>query len=312
MKDFIIIGSGLSGLALAKFINEKKLGSVLVLEKSRGVGGRMATRRTLGTRFDHGAQFYRLKEDSQNYHEYWLKNEVTHEWFRSVLGHHWCANDGMTSLAKIMVSECEVQLEKQIQSIVKHEDGWKLTSDKGEIWECRNLILTAPLPQALLLLDHSNIQYNLELKNILYTKALIGLLTLKKDISLNEFGYLEFTEGDFFSIADQKTKGVSQKAALTVTMSPQFSEKYFNETDDALVLQHITKIFQEKYPQCEIEGVELKKWRYCQALGAANSLYTEVQKNFYLIGDAFGGSSLLGALRSAKALSTHLANHLER
>ncbi len=306
MRDFIIIGAGLSGLALAKSITEKKLGQVLILEKSRGVGGRMATRRTLGTRFDHGAQFYRLKEDSQNFHEYWLQQEVTHEWFRSTLGHHWCGNEGMTSLAKVMSAHCEVQLEKQIQTIEKINDGFRLTSDEGEIWECQNLVLTAPLTQALLLLDRSNIQYNSEFKNISYTKALIGLLTLKKEISLNEFGYLEFTSGDFFSITDQKKKGVSQKAALTVTMSPQFSEKYFSETDDSLVLQHITKIFQEKYPHYEIEGAELKKWRYCQALSQAGSLYAEVQQNFYLIGDAFGGSSLLGALRSAKALSTYL------
>ena len=76
MKDYIIIGAGLSGLNIARKIKELELGSVLVLEKSRGIGGRMATRRTLETRFDHGAQFYRVKTDISEIHHLLKKEQI--------------------------------------------------------------------------------------------------------------------------------------------------------------------------------------------------------------------------------------------
>ena len=43
MESFAIIGSGLAGLTLANLLNKKN--KVLVFDKSRGVGGRLATRR---------------------------------------------------------------------------------------------------------------------------------------------------------------------------------------------------------------------------------------------------------------------------
>ncbi len=306
MKDFIIIGAGASGLYLANELAKKNSGSILVLEKSRGVGGRMATRRTLETRFDHGAQFYRLKEDSKKIHEEWVEGQVNHLWFDSNLGHHWCAKEGMTALAKVISKKFDVQTEKQISSIEKTAEGYKLTSDKKESFEGRQVVLTAPLPQALILLDKSQITYPVELKSITYTKALIGLITLKSKLPLNPYGYLEHERGDFFSISDQEAKGISHIPALTLTMSPEFSEKYFDEADEALVLDQILNSFKGLYPEAEIKGAELKKWRYCQALKKAESMFLELSPRLYLIGDAFGGSSLLGAFRSAQALANNL------
>ena len=50
-----IIGSGIAGLTLGNQL--KDYTKVTVFEKSRGVGGRLATRRATHYFFDHGAQF---------------------------------------------------------------------------------------------------------------------------------------------------------------------------------------------------------------------------------------------------------------
>ena len=53
-----IIGAGISGLSAARTLQDHGL-TVTVFDKSRGVGGRMSTRRTdQGTTFDHGAQYF--------------------------------------------------------------------------------------------------------------------------------------------------------------------------------------------------------------------------------------------------------------
>ncbi len=307
MKDYIVVGAGLSGLQAAQFITEKKWGSVLLLEKSRGVGGRMATRRTLDTRFDHGAQFYRNKEDIAELHTRWSIKQLTHQWFKSDLGEHWCASAGMTALAKNLAEPINIKLEKLISKISYEGDCWSLTSDKEEKWYCKNLILSAPLPQSLAIIERSNLGLDQSrddlaaLRKIQYSKAVLALVVLEEDLFINKEGYKEFTDNDFFSIADQKQKGVSSIAALTITMSAEFSEKEFEQTDE-IILNKILAKLQDQYPQVKLVGAELKKWRYCQVLSRYKDPFLELLPRLYLIGDAFGGPSLLGALRSSFAV----------
>ncbi|MEY4615275.1 MAG: hypothetical protein RJB66_235 [Pseudomonadota bacterium] len=275
----------------------------------------MATRRTLDTRFDHGAQFYRLKEDIISLHKLWCDQAVTQSWFESDEGNHWCAKLGMTTLAKTLASNLEIGLEKQISTITFENGLWKIASDKNEEWICRNLILTSPMPQSVKLLEGAINQMSfkkdkfLELKKIEYTKALIALVTLEEEIFIHESGYLEFSSGDFFSIADQKRKAVSETPALSITMSPQFSEEFFEEKDD-VILAAILKKFSSQYPEMKIKAAELKKWRYCRPTSQDKNLFCEIANNLFLIGDVFGGSSLLGAVRSAESLCQHLQSRI--
>lgn len=60
--DVAIIGAGLAGVAAAGDLAAAGE-SVLVIDKSRGIGGRMATRRHAGTRIDHGAQFFTARSE---------------------------------------------------------------------------------------------------------------------------------------------------------------------------------------------------------------------------------------------------------
>jgi renalase len=311
IKDFIVIGAGLSGLHISSEIKKMGLGEVLVLEKSRGIGGRMATRRTLNTKFDHGAQFYRVKADITKLHHLWSQKGISHQWFVSIKGNHWCSRLGMTALAKTLAEGIDVELEKQVSSIQFENRLWKITSDRGEVWLCKKLIITSPLPQSLKLLENiinnqvADLDAVNDIKKINYTKAVIGLITLEEDVVNEISGYEEFQSGSFFSIANQKTKGVSETPAFTVTMSPTFSEEVFEQSDD-LTLEKILKEFTAKYPEAKVVSSELKKWRYCQPTSQYKKYFSEIAPNVFLIGDAFGGSSLLGAVRSSEALFEYL------
>jgi len=52
----LVVGAGLSGVLAARGV--AATAEVTVVEKSRGVGGRLATRRLGPATFDHGAQFF--------------------------------------------------------------------------------------------------------------------------------------------------------------------------------------------------------------------------------------------------------------
>ena len=63
MNDTIaVVGGGISGLLLARTLRQRGA-KVVVLEKSRGLGGRLATKRVGEAVFDQGAQYFTAKTD---------------------------------------------------------------------------------------------------------------------------------------------------------------------------------------------------------------------------------------------------------
>ncbi len=58
-KNVAIIGAGLTGITIANLI--KKRINFTIFEKSRGLGGRMATRRAEPYQFNHGAQYFKVE-----------------------------------------------------------------------------------------------------------------------------------------------------------------------------------------------------------------------------------------------------------
>lgn len=60
-QHFAVIGAGMAGVACARTLMQAGH-RVTLLEKSRGFGGRMATRRTPFGTFDHGAQYFTVRD----------------------------------------------------------------------------------------------------------------------------------------------------------------------------------------------------------------------------------------------------------
>ena len=61
-RSCIVVGAGISGLLAADEL-QREGWTVAVLDKSRGVGGRMTTRRVGEGTFDHGAQFFTVRDN---------------------------------------------------------------------------------------------------------------------------------------------------------------------------------------------------------------------------------------------------------
>ena len=59
----VVVGAGLSGLIAAQTMQQVGH-EVLVLDKGRSVGGRLATRRIGNATFDHGAQFFTVRNNA--------------------------------------------------------------------------------------------------------------------------------------------------------------------------------------------------------------------------------------------------------
>lgn len=87
VPNVAVIGAGISGLFAARTLQDHGI-SVSVFEKSRGVGGRMSTRRTEdGTTFDHGAQYFTARDRRFiRYVESWVEQGIVAKWPDQKLG----------------------------------------------------------------------------------------------------------------------------------------------------------------------------------------------------------------------------------
>ena len=63
MKRIAIIGAGLAGLTCGKALQQAGH-DVVIFEKSRGIGGRLATRRAEPFYFDHGVAAFTASDDA--------------------------------------------------------------------------------------------------------------------------------------------------------------------------------------------------------------------------------------------------------
>ena len=93
----LVVGAGLAGLIAARQLHSSGA-SVVVLDEGRSVGGRLATRRIGDGVFDHGAQFFTVRDAEFGKHvAEWLRAGVVREWCRGFAhmdGALWRRDDG--------------------------------------------------------------------------------------------------------------------------------------------------------------------------------------------------------------------------
>jgi renalase len=157
MSDrIIVIGAGMAGLACARAL--KSAGrEVLVLDKGRGIGGRMATRRIElnagAMRFDHGAQYFTVRTPEFSKFLATLPQAVS-QWQDGGARAHFVGLPGMSGLPRAMAQGLEVRQSFEVTALNPVSGGWQVVSE-SETLEAARLVLTVPAPQALRLLgDH--------------------------------------------------------------------------------------------------------------------------------------------------------------
>ena len=104
----VVVGAGLAGLVAARDLAAEH--EVVVLDKGRSVGGRLATRRIGDAVLDHGAQFFTVRgDDFRTQVDDWLARDVARVWCHGFDGGgdgypRYCGTTGMTALAKATIT----------------------------------------------------------------------------------------------------------------------------------------------------------------------------------------------------------------
>lgn len=302
--DFLIVGAGLTGLNLARELKEAQESlHVLIAEKSKSCGGRMATRRVGDSRYDHGAQFIKNSSGAQKLFEVWRQGNVLNK-FPSDLFEAYCGPSGMTDLAKALAASLNISYNLKVLKLEKQSDRWRLSLEEGESLEAHQVVLTCPLPQSLEILNQSGISFPAGLATITYQKAVALLLHFDSALEPG-MNYAENVDKNIFSICSQQAKGLAKSPDYTVVMQEAWTNTQFDRADDDIATAART-VLSQKFPRQNILNLQVKKWRYAQPARLWNQFFENPAPGLYLAGDAFGGASLNGALKSSNSLAEHL------
>jgi renalase len=297
-----IIGAGICGLTLANKLSEESIDN-FILEKSKGVGGRLATRRDGEATYDHGAAFYLQSNFEPNiWHERWQNAGLTKLWFSENERLHFCGASGMTSLAKDLAQNVKVYFSEKVVKLDVSQNSVSVLCESNKFFEAQKIVLTSPLPQVLEILNASQINYPADLNNIVFGKALVGLFEIEDENKIEyNFNILK-PNSNIFTLANNQAKRISKKFALSVVMSGSWSDQHF-KFDDTQILA-LMQIEMQKYFKFEMHVIkaQLKKWRYAQPRTVYKDKHVSLNSGqIILAGDAFGGGSIAGALRSAQS-----------
>lgn len=172
--DIVIIGAGIAGLACAQVLQQAGY-QVAVIEKSRGVGGRMATRRLGDVRVDHGTCYVAPKgEQFRQFIHALVDRGVVQVWTDAVYElsaegtlqppaaqtARYVAADGMSAIAKCLAPQLDIRLSQRVTHLELRANQWHLTlTATGAEPECPQstftasaIVITTPAPQAVELL----------------------------------------------------------------------------------------------------------------------------------------------------------------
>lgn len=321
--DILIVGCGLSGLIAAQTLQEAGY-KVLVLDKGRGVGGRLATRRIGPGRLDHGAQFFTTREPAfEAMVADWRTAGLVFEWSRgwdNEAGHpRYAIQGGVNALAKHLAQNLDIRRQTTVTRAWTEADDWFVETHSGNTFKTGTLLLTAPVPQSLAILAAGNTFLRpvdqSALERIRYTRCICGLFWLDGDINVPDHGVLQLEGEPITWLADNQRKSISPEARLiTVHTAPDYSEKHW-DSDREMVLDEIQAVLQRHLqPGCAVKDRQYHRWGFAMATVCHPEPYLRAAELPRLVfaGDAFGDRPRIeGAALSGLAAANHLLHSPE-
>ena len=123
MKKIAIIGTGLSAIFSAIHLRKNTDLEINLFDKARGLGGRLATRRAEGGKFDHGAQYFSIERINNLPEIQMLINEgvINNIKDKDI----YFSPDGMTNIAKKLLLDFNIFKEHKLVSIDKENENYK-------------------------------------------------------------------------------------------------------------------------------------------------------------------------------------------
>jgi len=327
--EIAVVGAGISGLACGTALAAVGI-PVIVLEKSRGPGGRMSTRRTAESAFDHGAQYFTVRDDrfravvdewvAAGIVERWrgrivtLPNEAGSDPVRDNGTPRYVGVPGMSAVTRTLSEGLGLRTGCRIVSGERRRARWWLDVEDGSrLGPYRALVLAIPAPQAVTLLRAVD-----ELRARVAAVDLAGcwavMLGYPRRLPPSWDGAF-VNDGPLSWIARNNSKpGRPAAEAWVLHGSPSWSETHMEEPAEAVIealVAEFGRIVGDRLPSPTLALAH--RWRFALPREPLDApfLFDDVEA-VGVCGDWCGGPRVEGAYLSGLALGEHLARRLSR
>ena len=292
--DVIIVGAGLSGSYLARKVNELGL-NTLIIEKSKGIGGRFSTKPVGSGLADYGCQYLKPKTKELSELIQSLKNKNLIKKSNILQDDEaFIAPYGMNKIPQYLSLGVSTLLNQKVSSIKKTSSNWKIKTNSF-LLKSKILVLTMPINQVSELLKVSDLAITdmptADYKSF-YTITFQNMDTIgSKPVLKNDFAPW---------ICNNFLKGLSiDQNTFTVNINEELSNTLLNiehNKKHELIKRHLKESGFKNF-----SFYNLHYWKYAFTEGQNNiTNYFNEDNMLALCGDSFSVGQADGAVVSAQ------------
>jgi renalase len=308
----------LAGLVAATVLQQEGI-QVTVLDKGRGIGGRLATRRIRDDAFgqgvfDYGAQYFTVRDPRfRTWVDQWLEVGVAAEWspgfttedgvLHGVGKPRYRGVQGIRGIAKHLAEDLDVHTSTRVVEISWDRGGWTVRTEAGWLFRGSFLVLTPPVPQSLELIHASGVMLPSvvedRLQAVAYESCLAVLALLRGPSQIPEPGGMWLSGKSIAWIGDNQQKGISPRgAAVTIHAGARFSRTHWETDEDIIAGQLLAAA--GRWLGSEVAQYQVHRWRYSKpsTFYGESCLHLDEPGPWVLAGDALVAPRIEGAFLS--------------
>jgi renalase len=270
--EVAVIGAGMAGLAAARRLRAAGIAGTL-FDKSRGPGGRMATRRVDGLQFDHGAQYVTARGPGfRDLVAGWTAAGQAAEWFDGAF----VGTPGMSAPMRTMLDGVTVVAGCPVSAVEPGPGGWTVRTADGPVDHAANgtfaaVVVAVPAPQAVPLVATAGVRFA-ELAAVRYAPCWALMLAFDAPVPL-DCDHLRIDEGDIAWIARNSAKPGRDPGRETIVVhaAPDWSRRHLEWSADRVAAELLAR-FRDLTGSVEEPGfASAHRWRYALVEAAAGA-----------------------------------------
>lgn len=292
MRKIAVIGAGLSGLTFASRLNAKA--EVTVFEKSRGIGGRMATRYAENYEFDHGAQYFTAKGKAfQEFLEPFVEKGIVRNWQPNLVtlskggskqrvSNHpsYVASPRMNALAKEMAADLKLVGNTQVDKVKGSPGAWELFDKEGSSHGVFDEVVFAiPSHQAAALVPEE-FEYMEQIKQVKMDACFSLMLGFENPLQVDFDGaFVEGSSIGWISVNSSKPQR-PQGFSMMVQSQNRWAEANVDEDKDkvqAMLLEEASQLLNHDLSSAEHQV--LHRWLYASTSVPAGENFFHDERN---------------------------------
>ncbi len=323
MKQIAIIGTGFSSLILANELKNNDNFDVTFFEKSRGVGGRIATRHNEEWEFDHGAPCFEANETRFLEFLTPLTNAgIIAKWQPRIVNSHMTKIDSdleyfigtpkMNSLPKALSYGFKIEFETTILAMQNINNQWFLQNDNThKASNLFDIIITSTPPEQVYNILPEGCSYKNTLQSYKMLPQFVTLVGFNEEIDFN-FDIMQVQNSKIEKIVINHNKiSRNSKPSVLVYSNKDFASENINVDKEQIgeillsEFQSLTKIY--LIPQM----IQTHKWLYSVPRQESRALHLcDNNLNIFSCGDWLSNGTIEGAFLSGIALAKYLLENI--